>query len=267
MKDDTNAETEHLPMQKKSKSTAVAAPEERYLALKGDADQVADILRINLGDMELKWSDLNRIKVPGGDSKFWIIHGPDGESTAKKLEGIILAHRRMRAYWEDPEPTGKPPVCKSDGSKNGVGVRWEGDDPTEYHACKPCKWNVFGSDHRGGKGKACKEMMVLFLLREQSMLPDVLILPPTSINLYSKYITLISGRGQYYHQVITAFELQSAKNDAGQTYNIVHETSVTTLSSESMARLKTFADMFAKDLQSVEVKPESYWEGSEAASD
>jgi hypothetical protein len=74
--------------------------------------------------------------------------------------------------------------------------------------------NQFGSAQKG-RGKACKEMRLVFMLMGEGMLPFVVVLPPTSIPTLKKYLTRLSNKGVKYTRVITSLGLTEAQNKDG----------------------------------------------------
>lgn len=248
-------------------TTAVAKTEEtsmpavrdsQFLVCREDIGKIQEIMRVNLGGEEMSAFDLGRIRVPAGGTKFWTLPSPDGESSEKELKGIIVHRVRLRAYWSEVEPTGKPPDCRSNDNRRGAGTRWESDDPTEVHECESCKWKQWGSDKRGGAGQACKEMEACFVLRDESAFPDVLMLPPTSLNAMKGYLIRLGGRFLRYYEVVTTFALEEDRNDAGQTFNRVKPAQASKLTEQEVKSLATYVKEFTALIraQSIAVAPE-----------
>lgn len=126
----------------------------------------------------------NRVKIPsGGMTQFEIpTENPDEPDYAPNLEGVILHHHPACAYWpesEDDDEEDQNPLCSSVDGITGIG--------TPGGACAACKLNVFGTGAKG-RGKACKNMHVLYLLRSGEMMPLQLNLPPTSIRPFKEFM-------------------------------------------------------------------------------
>lgn len=127
-------------------------------------------------DMDGLQLSFQRAKIPGGGVLQFEMPGDDPENPDYEptLEGVILFNHAANSYW----PAGSeyddntPPQCQSVDGKMGYG------DPGGI--CETCVNNRFGSDPKGN-GKACKNMRVLYLLRNGEMMPIQLSLPPTSI--------------------------------------------------------------------------------------
>lgn len=96
---------------------------------------------------------------------------------------------------------GKRPIC---GSSNCGGARGEPVEVLDANAppiaekfltppimaeyvCSKCRWNEFGSDWRGGRGKACKETRMLLLYFQEEDMAATLSITPTSIGAWKGY--------------------------------------------------------------------------------
>src|SRR6516162_7957975 len=136
-------------------ANAQAEVEEPYALLRpGAIDEMAEALHDNVGAAGIQMLDLPRFKVPSGGSLLWSIKGPDGESSARAFEAIVLSWRDGRLYWKQAMDAGgrkTPPDCVSrDGI---VGVGDPGGD------CYRCPFAKFGSTAKpGGKSPACKSI-------------------------------------------------------------------------------------------------------------
>ena len=143
-------------------------------------------------DMDGLQLSFQRAKIPGGGVLQFEMPGDDPENPdyVPTLEGVILFNHSANSYW----PAGSeyddntPPQCQSVDGKMGYG------DPGGI--CETCVNNRFGSDPKGN-GKACKNMRMLYLLRNGEMLPIQFSLPPTSIRPYTNFVNsafLLRGR-------------------------------------------------------------------------
>ena len=160
------------------------------------------------------------IKVPSGGQLAFAIPGDeeDDEDYEKEFEGVIIFTHRMNGFW--PNPMGstddKAPQCSSMDGKTGVD-RFTG----EMRSCETCPFNTFGSDPRG-KGKACKNMRRLYLIRSNDPNLYMLSVPPTSIRDVNRQLTKIMGsKGIPYTKLLIALKLQKAQNADGIAYSKV----------------------------------------------
>ena len=167
---------------------------------------VADAFSDNLGDEGIDMRDFDRVKIPAGGSTTWTIPTSDGEQETKTFDGVILAHKMTRAFWSSEFSGGSsPPDCASDDCKTGHGA--PGGN------CANCQMNAFGTDKAGkGRGKACKEMRILFVLPEGEDVPLVLAVKPGSLANSKKYLLKLSLQKLRPHDVVTRMTLKKVKS-------------------------------------------------------
>lgn len=156
-------------------------PKKFLLPAMVESDFTAEDLAEDMDGISLYF---NRVKIPsGGMTQFEIpTENPDEPDYAPNLEGVILHHHPACAYWpesEDDDEEDQNPLCSSVDGITGIG--------TPGGACAACKLNVFGTGAKG-RGKACKNMHVLYLLRSGEMMPLQLNLPPTSIRPFKEFM-------------------------------------------------------------------------------
>lgn len=125
-----------------------------------------------------------RVKIPGGGSLQFEIPSDDPENPdyTKYIEGVILYNHDTCAYWPEGSEydDNVTPLCSSVDGKTGYGA--------PGGICATCALNQYGSVEKG-KGKACKNMRNLYILRSGEHMPMLLSLPPTSLRPYSDFIT------------------------------------------------------------------------------
>lgn len=174
------------------KSTELAPVENFALttAYDGLDPELAAELKDQMDDLDDE-SGINcrTIKIPSGGSLAFTVQGDeDGdEDYPKEIEGVIVFTHRMNGYWPNAfgsstNPEDKIPVCSSMDGKSGLNIR-----TGEICECDKCPCNQYGSDPNGGKGKACKNMRRIYLMRSNE-LPKHHFKTSTSI-LFSPSIT------------------------------------------------------------------------------
>lgn len=157
----------------------------------------------------------DRVKIPSGGGLAFELPGEEEDETesATELIGVILDHNPVNAYWANKFAGGnEQPDCSSFDGKQGV------DRETgEIKDCASCPYNQFGSDD---KGKACKNVHRVFILREGNPVPLVLSLPPTSLKYMRDYIAKrVILKGFRCWQVVTRITLKKEKSKDGITYS------------------------------------------------
>ena len=197
-----------------SKSVALTVLNDNDFAIaKLDAEQFAFALKENFGDEKLGQQDLDKIKIPSGDmSMFMVPDLEEGEKAVKTILGVIVFYRPARAYWEksmDDGGANTPPDCYSNDGNDGIGK--PGGN------CALCPFNQFESALKG-KGKACNERKLLFLMMPDSVMPRVMSLPPTSLGAFKKYLTRLTSGVVPYPAVVTEIGLTPKTNARGVAY-------------------------------------------------
>jgi len=219
-----------------NQETALVKLSSSYPALTGGGD-VAEAMKVNMGDEEVTMFDLERIRVPSGGSLFWEVMGAEGTAEAvKDVSGIIVFTKIGRSYWKssfEESGGGTPPDCSSADGRIGVG------DPGGL--CHECPLAEFGSAEGESRAQACKQQRFVFLLREGTMLPAVLALPPTSLKLMKQWLLQISQRAKPYWSFIVKFSLKEAKSSGGIKYAQVVTSIVRPLSEEEVGLVVKFA--------------------------
>ena len=146
-----------------------------------DTDFTAEELAEDMDGMQMNFP---RVKIPsGGSLQFEIPTGdPDNPDYAKTLTGVILFNHPNNAYWPEGSEydDNAAPLCSSTDGRLGVG--------TPGGSCAICTMNLFGSAAEG-KGKACKNMRVLYFLRSGEFIPLQINLPPTSLKPFRQFIS------------------------------------------------------------------------------
>lgn len=155
-----------------------------------------------------------QVKIPSGGGLALEVPGedPGNPDVTKQLEGVVVWHHSVNAYWESRDTTNEPPACSSIDGKFGehAGITTP---------CRDCPMNQFGSGE-GGKGKACKNMKRLYILTKDSLFPYALTLPPTSIRAWTDYVSSLLQKGRKACDVVTRVSLAKKENPSGQPYSV-----------------------------------------------
>lgn len=237
-------------MAKEQSSTAVATLDhDAYSIIQADAGDVIQSIRDNMGGQQIKPSDLDRVKVPTGGSTTWTIPSIEGEKDAKTIDGAIIHKKLVRGYWPDSFDGQKnPPQCSSEDSITGIG--------NPGGACATCPCAQFGSkvDGKGlaSAGQACKQMMLLFVIRPEDMLPIVISASPASLQNMKKYFLRLSSRGLAYYSVATSFALEKDKNAGGIVFSKIVPTMAGVWPKEVAAKFRDIGNKLRPILDSVQ---------------
>lgn len=198
------------------------------------------------GDIDGLQLGFQRVKIPsGGQVQFELpSDDPDNPDYAKYLEGVIVYSHNANTYW----PTGEdyddntPPACQSMDGKLGYG------DPGGI--CADCPYNRYGSDTKGtGKGKACKNQRIIYLLRSGEVMPIQLSLSPTSITPYSQFVnTAFVSRRRGVCGSVIRIGLKK-KNNGKDDYSVATFQKLYDFTGEELARIRAYADDFKEQIK------------------
>lgn len=232
------------PMPDTTAETLMVTGDCDYLALNNNA---LDIIRSNLKNQPLPFDLFDVVKSPSGGSTVFSVPGLSGDEAEKELTGIILDYTTPRAYWDTPDPVeGTPPVCMSENSIIS----------NDGKACAHCPYNDFGSKDGDSNAKACKESVLLFLLRPNGIIPLLVRIPVTSKGRFLKYATRLLSTLTPVNGVVTKITLTRATSKAGKPYSLFNFEVVNILNPEDSARAKVYARQFMDIISATEMVPE-----------
>ena len=220
-----------------------------YPVLAMDPARFSKVIRANIGNARLTEFDVDRISVPTGGGNLWTVPTLDGDENAKDITGIVVYWKEPRAYWKvafDESGGGTPPDCSSDDGVNGIG------EPGG--ACGVCPLAQFGTHHKG-RGQACKQMRVLFMVREQEFLPIAVSCPPTSLGNMQKFFLRLAGRGIQYNHIVTRLTLGQDKNKEGIKYSAVEPAMVRMLNEYEIEQIEHYCASIEPALSRMRVAP------------
>ena len=212
-----------------------------YMALNNNA---LDIIRENLKHQPMTFDLFDVVKSPSGGSTVFSVPGLAGDEPEKELIGIILDYTTPRAYWTSADPVeGTPPDCMSADSV----ISHDGK------ACARCPYNDFGSKDGESGAKACKESVLLFLLRPNNILPLLVRIPVTSKPRFFKYLGRLIGTLTPINGVVTRITLEKATSKGGKPFALFNFEAVSVLSPEETAMAKAFGKQFMENVNLNEV--------------
>ena len=224
--------------------TSLVPVNSSYLAL---TNNPLDIIRANLKSQPLTLDLFDIVKSPSGGSTVFEVPGLAGDEAEKELTGIILDFTTPRAYWDNPDPVeGTPPICMSQDSI----ISHDGK------ACASCPFNDYGSKDGDSNAKACKESVLLFLLRPSSIIPLLVRIPATSKPRFLKYATRLLSTLTPINSVVTKITLEKATSKGGKPYALFNFQTVGMLSPEEAAQAKAFGQQFMEIVNTAQMVPE-----------
>lgn len=212
------------------KKNEIAVKEDNFIVPTSD-------ITIDTEELEGLNLSFDKVRIPSGGGTMWEVasDNPDEPEYMKEIDGVIVDHYPVNAYFEN-EYTGEiaPPTCSSMDGKQG------GGDPGGN--CANCPLNKYGSAD-DGKGKKCKNLRRIYILRSGEILPILITLPPTSIKNFSDYVSKrIVTKGMKTCDVITRLTLSVEKSNTGIKYSKVQFTIDRKLNTEEQAVMRNFSE-------------------------
>ncbi len=212
--------------------------------LASSADFSQDELAEEMEGLEIGFQ---RVKVPSGGALQFELpsDNPDNPDYAKYLEGVIVYQHSSNAYWPggyDDEEKNMPPQCQALDAKLGIGQ--------PGGLCAGCPYNQFGSG-ANGKGKGCKNMRILYLLRSGECMPIQLTLPPTSLRPFSKFsnMAFMARRRAAWGSLVRIGlkRLNNGKDD----YSVATFTKIRDFSGEELAEIRNYVKGFNEQIKQI----------------
>lgn len=208
-----------------------------------NSDFTAEELAEDMDGLRLSFK---QVKIPAGGALQFEVpsNDPDNPDYTKTLEGVILYNHFSYAYWpenDDGDPDeNATPLCQSVDGKVGYG--------TPGGICASCGYNRFGSR---GRGKACKNSRVLYLLQSGEYMPIQISLPPTSLkpfNDFANFAFLIRQRGLCSSVVQIGLKRESNGKDdySVATFKVLYD-----FEGEELAKIRAFSDQFREQAKAM----------------
>lgn len=218
-----------------------------------DFKKTVAIIGQNVGNEGISPFDLVRAQNPSGKILKWEIPSLLSEETESmsSVEGVILYHKNIRAYYPNPYGEGdEQPQCSSRDAIVG-----EGDPGGSCLHCPLAKWGS-GRDANGQptKGQACMTRKHLFLLREGTRLPMMFSLPPTSLKSARMYFLELGDREIPYWHIISKLSLD--KKEKPQPHAVFKFNMVGLLPQEAQGVMDNLKEFYEPFLSESEVTPE-----------
>ncbi len=207
----------------------------RYPVFTSGVDAFMNVVEANLKGEILSSHDLERIRLPTGGNLNWSLPSIDGEVPAKTFEAVILHHQCNRAFWKTGIENGsKAPDCSSVDGDTGNG------DPGGL--CEECPHSKYGSDKGKSRRQACRQAKLIYLLCPESYLPTVLVLPPSSLKPFKKFVLRLSASNIAATGIVVSFGLEKTTNRSKIAYSLATFSVAATLNDEEKAVIDTYAD-------------------------
>jgi hypothetical protein len=179
----------------------------------------------------------DRVRLLAGGATNFQMRGEEPGQVVEipEIVGVIVDQHKINAYWPgDFSGEGTPPQCYSHDGKTGTG-----DPGGDCESCPQAKWGT-GKKERG---RACKNMRRLYVLRSGETLPVVLTLPPTSLKAYKDFVKKLTFKHRMtLHEAVVRITLRREKNADGIPYSEVAIVPIERLPKEAAEAVKRWAE-------------------------
>ena len=194
----------------------------------GALTQVID----DLSGEEFHATDLPLIHAGSGGGRNWMPkRGADAPADGI-LEGVVIHWESPRVYWEgEYTGGGDPPDCYADDGIYGIG--------NPGGECAICPMNQFGSAEKG-RGKACSEKRMLYVLPEGALIPTIVQVSAASLKNWKQYLLSMVNHGGVKRWT-TEVSLTRATSDFGP-YDQVAFNRKREIPPEAEKKLRSYAD-------------------------
>lgn len=195
-------------------------------------------------DMDGLQMSFQRIKIPSGGNLVFEIptDDPENPNYEKTIEGVLIFHHDANAYWPEGSEYDEntAPLCSSLDGKQGIG------EPGSH--CAMCAMNQYGTASEG-RGKACKNMRMLYLLQSGECVPIQISLPPTSLKPFKNFINqafLLRRRPSYGSVIQIGLRKE---NTGGNDYSVATFRLVENFEGEQLAQIRSYAEGFKEQIK------------------
>lgn len=215
--------------------------EKFMLPAMAEGDFSQDELSEDMAGMQMSFQ---RVKIPGGGVVQFEMPSDDPENPdyVKLLEGVILHHHASNAYWPEGSEYDDDalPLCSSVDGLAGAG--------SPGILCSSCPMNQFGSG-KEGRGKACKNMRQLYLLRSGEYMPLQVTLPPTSLSPFREFMNqaFVFRRRASFGSVVQ-IGLKKVNNGPND-YSIATFKRLYDFEGEDLAQIRSYATSFKEQIK------------------
>lgn len=195
-----------------------------------EAEQFYDTLEENTGSRQLTPQAMRRWRFPGAGGSRWLHEDAEtGErEEAEEITGIVIQQRPMRSFYRTSyDGGGQPPDCSSadgitgtpyadeDGLVINEIVTEDGEIWRYGGECAKCPLSQWGSKIAIGNGnsanaQACSEYRELIVQRPDSILPEIVRLPPSALSNWFKVGQKFAASGRAFSRTVISLELKIA---------------------------------------------------------
>jgi len=201
---------------------------------------------------------LSRISLPAGGATAWTVPTLEGDEMMKELEVIVAAVKgNEKVFWREAfSGAGSPPDCSSHDAIKGFGIIDADPKPDaapQMNECSTCPHNQWGSAEGSGGGKRCNDIAMLYVFRKDAMMPDMIVVPPSSLKAMREYAMKLMQAGLRMTDVATKLVLEQAQSATGIKYSRLAMKYARKLTDDERSRMGEVSDILTKTATSASV--------------
>ena len=213
------------------------------------------MLRDELSDMDK--FQCGRVQIAGGGANVFKVTEPGDEESKSvpEITGVIMYHHKTNALWEGEygKNEDRTPVCSSVNGDEGTM-----SETGEILKCGACPYNQYGTAGDGRRGKACKNMRRLYIMRPGDIFPMILSLPPSALGAFDKYRTKVIMARKSLQGVVTRFTLKCKDNRDGVEFSLPVFEAVAALPPGEAERVRQYGEQFNAAASKVGITSDDY---------
>lgn len=244
------------------KETAIQAIDTSALRIVSPDQAFLEVVDAN---MEGCTARFDRIKIPSGGGLAFEFADENGEtSVATEIAGVIVGHFRVNAYWAKKLGQGgggnNPPDCASVDGETGICAN---ESLSLGGSCARCPMNQWGSarDNEGKptRGKACKNIHRVYIVRPGDYYPVVVALPPTSLKNFDMFMQRLTSKGRPFFSVLSKVRLNKVTSkSAGTDYSEALFSKVGDLTPEEAMAVKAYIVKIRDTMRGQAIEADDY---------
>lgn len=262
--------------EQKNETTALAVIEKDSILALRDPDVMQDMQDAMQSAMESGVGGsmekmFIRVKTPAGGGTQWTIQHPSGPENVNVIRGILVGVFPRGVLWptQDDAAKGTRPVLKTDDLKTAYQVGDIPDDMIdvlEQYRREDGTWDweeltggkypdsPFGwGSGKKGVGKRAHDQRVLFILRENEVMPLMIVIQPGSLKSILDFLATIPSQAIPAWRAVVELSLRATESKGGIEYSEIVPRLVGKLDRENGAAIKqTYYEMLKRSMSHID---------------
>lgn len=230
-------------MAKEDTQVAVIDPTKYALiSASNEINEIKAALQENLAPGEsLRASDLTTIHAPTAGGSTFSMKTLAGKINFEAVDGVVIHQNPNRQYHikSFAETGASAPDCYSPDGTIGIGCMAASCNGI----CANCAMSQFTQGANGENvSPLCKQYLTVFMMREDDVLPTLLMLPRTSLKPFRTYKIDLGKERRGLSSVITRFFLDSQDFGKYKEVSVIKPKMIALLPPEITAKFKAYGE-------------------------